>query len=261
MNLERQYRSDADLRIRQETHAKFTVGLPLEDLVDNALQLEPDQDLLDVGTANGAFPIRLHQAGHKGRLIGLDFSNGMIASAKSKNTNVEFIVGNAIDLPFPNHSFDVITARHMLYHVPDINKALLEIKRVLKPSGRFLALTNADGYLHDYWHVIRSVLDKNPAFQGFLEEHSNPKYFHSELVQQIKSVFGHVHLEVVDQFLEFPDITAPLAYWNSMQAGFEVPQATWVEATGQLETAFGACISSQNWQIWKGIAFMKATQN
>ncbi len=261
MNLEATYRTDANLRIRQETHAKFTVGLPLEDLVDNALQLEPLKDLLDVGTANGAFPIRLRQAGHKGRLVGLDFSSGMIEQAKSNSTNIEFIVGNAMELPFPNHSFDVITARHMLYHVPDINKALLEIKRVLKPDGRFLALTNADGYLQDYWRVIRMVLGKNSAFQGFLEEHSHPKYFHSDLLQQIKNVFGQVHLEVVDQFLEFTDVTAPMAYWNSMQTGFEVPQAAWADATMQLETAFGAYLSGQNWRIWKGISFITATRN
>ncbi len=143
MNLEASYRTDVNLRIRQETHAKFTIGQPLEDLVDSALKLEPHESLLDIGTANGAFPIRLSQK-HIGRLVGLDFSSGMIALAQAQNANVEFLEADAMKLPFGDQSFDVVTARHMLYHVPNIEKALLEVKRVLKPNGRFLALTNKE---------------------------------------------------------------------------------------------------------------------
>ena len=50
-------------------------------------------------------------------------------------------------LPFPDASFDVLTARHMLYHVPSVPAALAEFRRVLKPGGRFLATTNVAAYM------------------------------------------------------------------------------------------------------------------
>ncbi len=257
MNLEA-YRTDINLRVRQETHAEYTVGKPLEDLVDTALELEPHEALLDVGTANGAFPIRLSQK-HTGRLVGLDFSSGMIALAKAQNTKVEFLEGDAVLLPFTDQSFDVVTARHMLYHVSNIEKALLEAKRVLKPNGRFLALTNADGYLADYWDVIEAQLGSKLVFRNFFLEHRSPKYFHTDLFQHIKSVFGAAKLEVIDQFLEFPNANAPLAYWNSMQAGFDIPTDAWADATALLEVAFSQKCQMGSWRIWKGIAFIQAT--
>jgi ubiquinone/menaquinone biosynthesis C-methylase UbiE len=259
-NLEAQYSSDQHLQTRMATHAKYTVGQPLEDLVDMALQLETKESLLDIGTASGAFPIRLRHQGHTGRLVGLDFSSGMINKAKAKGQDVEFIYGNATELPFADHSFDLVTARHMLYHVPDIKKALLEAKRVLKPNGRFLALTNADGYLADYWSIIQETLQHNSAFDFFIQEHLSSKYFHADLIKQIKAVFESAKLQIIDQHLEFRDELAPLAYWNSMQSGFEISAEAWRDATAQLKIAFSKQIQVQTWRIWKGIAFIQATK-
>jgi ubiquinone/menaquinone biosynthesis C-methylase UbiE len=259
-NVEAQYKTDQHLQTRIQTHSKFTVGQPLEDLVDLALQLKTNQSLLDLGTASGAFPIRLRNQGHTGRLVGLDFSSGMIELAKQPQAEVEFVIGNAMELPFADHSFNVVTARHMLYHVPDMNKALLEVKRVLKPDGRFLALTNANGYLTDYWAVIEETLKHQSEFDFFIKEHLTSKYFHLDLHQQIVSVFGSAELTIIDQHLEFTDFNAPLAYWNSMQSGFEIPIQAWADATAQLENVFSSLVFGKPWRIWKGIAFIGATR-
>ncbi len=255
---ETQYQQVNNLQIRQQTHAKYTIGEPFEALVDTALQLEPNESLLDIGTANGAFPIRLHQAGHIGRLVGLDFSSGMITAAKAQDTNVEFLEGNAMQLPFPDSSFDVVTARHMLYHVHDIQKALEEVKRVLKPSGRFFACTNANGYLAAYWQVISETLSTNPIFTDFIAEHLQPKYFHGYLEQQIKNIFPSARLKIVDQHLEFTDAAAPLAYWHSMKSGFAILDADWQHGSDLLEAAFSKQTQQGTWRIWKGVAFFTA---
>ena len=42
------------------------------------------------------------------------------------------------DIPFPDHCFDVVIANHMLYHVPDLTKAISEVHRVLRTDGKFL---------------------------------------------------------------------------------------------------------------------------
>ncbi len=145
INLAQQYQDDEGLQTRQETHRSYTVGQPLEVLVDQALQLEGHESLLDVGTATGDFPARLRLEGHTGCLVGLDFSGGMIQNARATHHGMEFVQGDAMQLPCSNSSFDAVTARHMLYYVPHvrhIRQALLEAKRVLRPSGRFLAVAN-----------------------------------------------------------------------------------------------------------------------
>jgi ubiquinone/menaquinone biosynthesis C-methylase UbiE len=260
-NLSKQYKSNQHLQTRIEIHQKYTIGASLENLVDVALALQPSESLLDIGTATGTFPIRLRNLGHVGRLVGLDFSSGMIEEAKKHQANVEFIVGDAMALPFLEPAFDVVTARHMLYHVPDIAKALLETKRVLNPQGRFLALTNANGYLGDYWAVIQETLHHHQEFEFLLKDMLTPKYFHTELAQQIKDVFGQTELQIIDQYLEFTDLNAPLAYWNSIQTGFEIPSKAWADASNQLKTAFSRQVQNKPWRIWKGIAFIKATRN
>jgi SAM-dependent methyltransferase len=54
----------------------------------------------------------------------------------------EYRVADARALPFPDASFDAVLACHMLYHVPDRARAYAEVKRVLRPGGRFVAATN-----------------------------------------------------------------------------------------------------------------------
>lgn len=69
----------------------------------------------------------------------------------------EYAIIDAQSIPFDENTFDVVIANHMLYHVPDIDKALTEISRVLKPDGFFYATTVGNNnmkeiadILHDY---------------------------------------------------------------------------------------------------------------
>jgi SAM-dependent methyltransferase len=259
-NPQQQYQDNADLRTRQETHRLYTVGRPLEAMVDEALRLESYEALLDVGTATGDFLGRLRLEGHTGRLVGLDFSSGMIEKARASQAGVEFVQGDAMALPFDDSSFDLVTARHMLYHVPDIRSALLEARRVLRPDGRFLAVTNADGYFAEYWNLARDALVGVSAFDAFIAEMTSPRYFHGELETLIREVFGHARLEVKDQHLEFPDVAPVLAYWDSAQNGSGVSSADWAVGRERFAQALEPKFASGPWRVWKGVAFIQATR-
>lgn len=65
----------------------------------------------------------------------------MLKKFKRKRSRFNFKIVNAESIPFEEESFDVVIANHMLYHVPNINKALKEINRVLKSEGILFAST------------------------------------------------------------------------------------------------------------------------
>ncbi|MFT3952688.1 MAG: class I SAM-dependent methyltransferase [Oscillospiraceae bacterium] len=87
------------------------------------------------------------------KLILSDFSYGMVEIVKNKYADDSNITAQQIDIQcidYPDESFDVVIANHMLYHVPDLSKALSEVSRVLKPNGTFYAATNGNGGLRAF---------------------------------------------------------------------------------------------------------------
>ena len=64
---------------------------------------------------------------------------------------VEALVGDVQSLPFQAESFDCAVAAWMLYHVPDLDRGLAELARVLVPGGRLVAVTNTERNLRELW--------------------------------------------------------------------------------------------------------------
>ena len=87
-----------------------------------------------------------------------DFSDGMLKDAKKnlgeKRSRFNFKIVNAENIPFEEESFNVIIANHMLYHVPNINKALKEINRVLKSEGILFASTVGKNHMKEIREII-----------------------------------------------------------------------------------------------------------
>lgn len=143
--VKQQYQTTDLLRVRVETHARYSERqIDLDAACVRALGLTGGESLLDVGCGPGAFPRYLRAHGHSGRLAGLDQSAAMIADASeaSAGLGIEWYTGEANALPFPDGAFAIISARHMLYHVPDIPGALREFARVVGPGGTVFATTN-----------------------------------------------------------------------------------------------------------------------
>jgi len=91
--------------------------------------------LLDIGASTGI--IDNYLADHLSQVIGIDIDQEAIAFAKSsfKKNNLEFRAGDAMSLGFQDHEFDIVVCTHIYEHVPDADKLLQEIYRVLKPGG------------------------------------------------------------------------------------------------------------------------------
>ena len=64
------------------------------------------------------------------------------------------MLGDVQELPFPDGTFDAAVAAWMLYHVPDRDRAISELARVLRPGGRLVAITNGRDHLAELWHAV-----------------------------------------------------------------------------------------------------------
>ena len=118
-----------DIRVRQDEWKWLNAHLPTGKI-----------DMLDIGCGNGALLYALRD--RIGTGIGVDESAGIIERAKLKNAANEHVSFQKIDgpvLPFPDDSFDVVTSL-MSFRYLDWDPLLAEIKRVMRPGGKFLII-------------------------------------------------------------------------------------------------------------------------
>lgn len=154
-DLKVQYRNSSNLDARIALHRDFSTSSSTwyGFLHEQYLVIDPKSRLLELGCGSAAFwTANQHHIPSGWDITLTDFSEGMLADAQEnlKNSPHQFTFKqvDAQDIPFPDDSFDCVIANHMLYHVPDLDKALTEIRRVLKPDGYFFAATNGDNHLN-----------------------------------------------------------------------------------------------------------------
>jgi SAM-dependent methyltransferase len=143
-----QYHTTDPLIVRVETHRRFEERhVDLDAEATALLCLTGDETIVDVGCGPGRFPCYLRTRGHRGLLVGMDQSRAMLAeaqrAAREHRLALGWLRGDATVLPLADASVDWVVARHMLYHVPDIPRALGEFQRVLHPGGRIVLSTNS----------------------------------------------------------------------------------------------------------------------
>jgi SAM-dependent methyltransferase len=81
------------------------------------------------------------------QVVAVDLSERMVELARARGVDAQ--VGDVQELPFADGSFDVAVAAWMLYHVPDLDRGLSELARVLRPGGALVAVTNSVGHLRE----------------------------------------------------------------------------------------------------------------
>jgi ubiquinone/menaquinone biosynthesis C-methylase UbiE len=97
---------------------------------------------LEIGAGTGFFSLNLKQAGVLGDVNVSDVSAGMVDAARDNarklGFDVEGAVAGAESLPYDDGTFDIVVGHAVLHHIPDVEAALREVLRVLKPGGRFV---------------------------------------------------------------------------------------------------------------------------
>lgn len=99
--------------------------------------LPPGSEVADLGCGSGVFTEALRCAGYHS--TGLDISPKLIALGRSKYPGLALIEGDAENLPFEDAKLDGVLLSGLVHHFPDPRRLAAEVRRVLKPGGRFVA--------------------------------------------------------------------------------------------------------------------------
>ena len=172
-NVKNQFSNDKNLAFRINFYKKYTTNkYKFADWLFDKYNFKENISILELGCGNGShWQGRLEQLPKGCKLILSDFSEGMLDLVKEKYSSYENVSIQKIDIqsiPFENESFDIVIANHMLFHVPDLNKALLEVNRVLKKGGYFYAATDGNGGMRPFLHEAIKQFD--PTNEAFTEK-------------------------------------------------------------------------------------------
>jgi demethylmenaquinone methyltransferase/2-methoxy-6-polyprenyl-1,4-benzoquinol methylase len=118
-----------------------------------AAVVRPGDVVLDACCGTGDLALADVRAG--GRVMGLDFSERMLEHARRKAPELEWVTGDLLNLPFGDGSFDAATVGFGVRNVDDIERALRELRRVLRPEGRLgiLEITRPRGLLSPFYRL------------------------------------------------------------------------------------------------------------
>jgi ubiquinone/menaquinone biosynthesis C-methylase UbiE len=141
----RQYATEANLEARRSLYTNVE-GPDPRDIALEAVAEVAATRVLEVGGGPGELAARI--AAEIGSDVNmLDISPRMVELAVDKGIDAR--VGDVQELPFEDETFDCAVAAWMLFHVPDLDRGLSELARVLRPGGRLVAVTNGDGHMRE----------------------------------------------------------------------------------------------------------------
>jgi ubiquinone/menaquinone biosynthesis C-methylase UbiE len=154
-----QFGKNAEKYVTSKIHAK---GNDLAMVVEIAKENQ-NGEVLDIATGGGHVANAL--APHFESVVALDLTPEMLETAKkfitsNGHTNVSYVQGDALKLPFPDQSFGTVTCRIAPHHFPNINLFIKEVYRVLKDNGLFILVDNVAPELDEYDYFYNIIEKK-----------------------------------------------------------------------------------------------------
>jgi len=150
VHVQEQYEREDNLRARQGLYEE-TEGPNAADVLWQTLVEWKPRLVLEVGGGPGELAQRMQQ--ELGASVAfVDSSPRMVELARARGVDAQ--VGDIQELPFADGTFDTVVAAWMLYHVPDLDRGLAEVARVLRPGGALIAVTNSVHHLSELRDLV-----------------------------------------------------------------------------------------------------------
>jgi len=209
-----EYASERGLEARRSLYDN-RVGPDPRDLMWEEIVAVAPRRVLEVGPGPGELSERMRrELGCE--VVAIDVSDRMVELARSRGVDAR--VGDVQELPFVDTEFDLVVAAWVLFHVPDLDRGLAEIARVLAPGGTLIAVTNSEHHLaeartHAGISMVRRMTFSRENGEATLRRH-----------------FAHVEQMDIDGSLTFTDGDTVRWYVRSLviwkHAADRVPELT-----------------------------------
>jgi SAM-dependent methyltransferase len=234
----------ADSRKLEDRRSIYDYREPAFDLVQSVLDIvavPAGGRVLDLGCGPGVYVAASAAREARRRHVGVDLSVGMLTEARGRAAGVPVVCADAIGLPFAGASFDGVLANHMLYHVREIGRAVAEVRRVLRPGGTFLAVTNSIHHFEEFDAMLARVAGRGgwsrPSHRFTLENGG----------EHLEACFDQVQVVDFEGELRVPDVEPVARFARSMRdlSGEGYDDATWRELMERFESAVAEVIADE----------------
>ncbi|MFX0001805.1 MAG: class I SAM-dependent methyltransferase [Candidatus Hermodarchaeota archaeon] len=223
---ELQYRTHQNLTNRINLWSYGSNPETLQKWIFSKIQLQKSERILELGCGTGQLWLEnFRNVPSTCSIVLSDFSKKMLSKAKKNiqalHLPIKFEIIDAEKIPYPNQSFDLILGCHMLYHVPNIERALIEINRTLKPNGRFIATTISQYHIQELKNFLSEFglysEEKIKLFSEFRNETArevlNPFFAEIEFYEYINQVI----ITSVDPLMKYIETIFPKEKYPNFQ--------------------------------------------
>jgi SAM-dependent methyltransferase len=171
------------------------------------LRIEPHHTVVDVCAGAGQHVVKFARLA--ARAVGYDFSEAAVEEARRRGADAS--VADAAALPLPDGSVDALSCAFGVYYLPNLNAAIQEWSRVLKPGGRIAISgpahgTNAELYAFHQRATGEGPSDADTMALGYIDDVVGPALQAGPFLEVVVQTFVNP--------IEFPDANAFLTYWR-----------------------------------------------
>lgn len=185
-----EYASEERLRTRNEAYRRLVRGLHADDVAFEAVAEVSPARVLEVGCGTGEFAERVaRELGAE--VVAVDISGRMVELTAARGIDAR--VADVQALPFEDAEFDVAVANWVLYHAPDVDLAIRELARVLRPGGRLVAATLGVDHTVEVWRLVGGEPTRDLSFWSENGE------------ERLRTAFSGVQRRDAEGTLLFPD--------------------------------------------------------